>query len=136
MVQNQWLALRAYRLQSIALNAPAAPGDVHPDLGLLIRYHQSSDRGFYKARNELLNVQKERKKSEIGFESQAAAKPAEIEPDPPQETTPEPALSIPAPPHWSDFDSIDDQLETLTHGPDGEMAKRLIEEWKTRRKVA
>src|ERR1017187_7621324 len=80
MVQNQWLALRAYRLQSIALNAPAAPGDVHPDLGLLIRYHQSSDRGFYKARNELLNVQKERKKSEIGFESQAAAKPAEIEP--------------------------------------------------------
>ena len=142
MVQNQWLALRAYRLQSIALNAPAAPGDVHPDLGLLIRYHQSSDRGFYKARNELLKSQKERQKSQIGFESQNAAQPAETPaprpnpPDPPQETTPEPGLAVPAPPEWYDFDSLEDQLEALTHGPDGEIAKKQIAEWKARRQAA
>ena len=131
IVQNQWLSLRAWRLQSIALNAPAAP-----------RYHQSSDRGFYKARTELLNAQKERKKSEIGFESQNADQPAETPdqhpnpPEPPQETTPEPGLSVPAPPRWYDFDSLEDQLEALTHGPDGEIAKKQIAEWKARRQAA
>src|ERR1017187_1867325 len=78
MLQNQWLSLRAYRLQSVALNSSAASaGYMPPDLGLLIRYHQSSDRGFYKARTELLSAQKERKKSKIGFESQNADQPAE-----------------------------------------------------------
>jgi hypothetical protein len=47
------------------------------DLGLLIRYHQSSDRGFYKAHTELVKVQKERQKSEIDFESQNAVKTAD-----------------------------------------------------------
>ena len=117
-----------------------------PDLGLLIRYHQSSDRGFYRARTELLNAQKERKKSEIGFESQNAGQsapkhqdapaPPPNPPEPPQETTTEPALSIPAPPQWHDFDSLDDQLEALTHGSDGEIAKQQIAAWRARRKVA
>ena len=142
IAQNQWLSLRAYRLQSIALNAPAAPGYMHPDLGLLIRYHQSSDRGFYKARNELLSAQKERKKSEIGFESQDAAKPAETPldssapPDPPHETTPETGLSIPASPNPFDCESLDDAFEALMKGPDGEIAKRQIAELRARRKVA
>ncbi len=135
MAQNQWLSLRAWRLQSVALNAPAASGYVHPDLGLLIRYHQSSDRGFYKARTELLNAQKERRKSQIGFESQNAGQPAAETPDPtpntpelPPETTAIPELSIPELPKWSDFESLDEQLNALTFGPDGETAKRLIEE--------
>jgi hypothetical protein len=127
MVQSQWLSLRAYRLQAIALNVPMAPGTMPPDLGLLIRYHQSSDRGFYKARTELINAQKERRKSEIGFESQDAVQP-------PAETTPNPELSIPKPPHWSDFEELDDQLEALTHGPDGEIAKKAIADWRARRK--
>ena len=115
---------------------------MHPDLGLLIRYHQSSDRGFYKARNELLSAQKERKKSEIGFESQDAAKPAETPlessapPDPPHETTPETGLSIPAPPNPFDCESLDDAFEALMKGPDGEIAKRQIAELRARRKVA
>jgi hypothetical protein len=143
MVQSQWLSLRAYRLQAIALNVPMAPGNMPPDLGLLIRYHQSSDRGFYKARTELVNAQKERKKSEIGFESLNAGQPAAETTAPPQnapeqtpETTPAPELSIPAPPHWSDFEDLDDQLEALTHGPDGELAKIAIAEWRARRKSA
>jgi hypothetical protein len=78
MVQNQWLSLRAYRLQSVALNSSAASAGYMPkDLGLLIRYHQSSDRGFYKAHTELVKVQKERQKSEIDFESQNAVKTAD-----------------------------------------------------------
>ena len=115
--------------------------NMHPDLGLLIRYHQSSDRGFYKARTELLNAQKERKKSEIGFESQNAAQPAEAPapapnpPDPPQETTAEPGLSVPALPGWYDFESLEDQLEALMNGPDGEIAKQIAE-WRARRQAA
>ncbi len=135
MAQNQWLSLRAWRLQSVALNAPAAPGYMPQDLGLLIRYHQSSDRGFYKARTELINAQKERKKSQIGFESPNAGQPAAESPDPipnppepPPETTVIPELSIPKLPKWTDFESLDDQLNALTYGPDGEMTKRLIEE--------
>jgi hypothetical protein len=147
MAQNQWLSLRAYRLQSVALNSSAAgAGYMPPDLGLLIRYHQSSDRGFYKARNELLTARKERQKSQIGFESQDAAQPAAQPqeapvqppkpPDPPPETTPEPGLALPALPDPFDFESLDDRLDALTHGPDGEIAKRQIAEWRARRKAA
>ena len=49
---------------------------VPKDLGLLIRYQTSAENAFHKAHNELVKAQKERKKSEIGFESQKpAAKP-------------------------------------------------------------
>ena len=143
MLQNQWLSLRAYRLQSVALSSSTASAGYMPkDLGLLIRYHQSSDRGFYKARNELISAQKERKKSETGFESQDAAKLAETPlessapPDPPQKTTAEPGLSIPAPPNPLDCESLDDAFEALMKGPDGEIAKRQIAELRARRKVA
>ena len=92
MVQHQWLSLRAYRLQAVALNSSAAASGYMPkDLGLLIRYQQSSDRGFYKARNELITAQKERKKSEIGFESQTAPEP----PQPQPEKAPEPLPDMP-----------------------------------------
>jgi hypothetical protein len=120
------------------------------DLGVLIRYQQSSDRGFYKARNELLTAQKERKKSEYGFESQEASQPpaepvAEPPkpPDPPQETTPGRPLgreiAVPVPPRWYDFDafdSLDEHLEAMTHGPDGELWQKEIAAWKARRKSA
>jgi len=104
--------------------------------------HQSSDRGFYKARNELISAQKERRKSETGFDSQDLAKPAETPlessapPDPPHETIPKPGLSIPAPPDPLDCETLDEAFEVLMKGPDGEMAKRMIDEWKVRRKVA
>ena len=147
MVRNQWLSLRACRLQSVALNSSASSaGYMPPDLGVLIRYQQSSDRGFYKARTELLTAQKERTKSEIRFESQDPAQPpAEPAseppkpPDPPQETSPNPELSVPVPPKWYDFDafgSLDEHLEAMTHGPDGELWKQEIAAWKARRKAA
>ena len=147
MVHHHWFSLRAGRLQSVALNSSAASAGYMPqDLGVLIRYQQSSDRGFYKARTELLTTQKERKKSEIRFESQdpaeAASEPAAEPPkppDPPQETTPKTELSVPVPPKWYDFDafdSLDEHLEAMTHGPDGEIWKKEIAEWRARRKSA
>jgi hypothetical protein len=154
MVHHQWFSLRACRLQSVALNSSAASAGYMPkDLGVLIRYQQSSDRGFYKARTEILTAQKERKKSEYGFESQDAAGPAAEPqnppaeppkpPDPPQETTPGapsgPEIAVPVPPRWYDFDafdSLDEHLEAMTHGPDGELWKKEIADWKARRKSA
>ena len=144
MVQQQWLSLRACRLQSVALNSSAAAsGDMPKDLGLLIRYQQSSDRGFYKARTELITAQKERKKSEIGFESQDAAEPPAEHanpPDPPRVTTPEappaPGLSVKTSPQWYEFESAEDQLAALMTGPDGEIAKKQIAELLNRRKSA
>jgi hypothetical protein len=113
---------------------------------VLIRYQQSSDRGFYKARTELITAQKEREKSEIRFESQELSQPpAEpvAEPpkqaDPPRETTPKPEIAVPVPPRWYDFDafnSLDEHLEAMTHGPDGELWQKEIADWKARRKSA
>jgi len=139
MAQNQWLSLRACRLQSVVLTVPADTGRLHPDLGLLIRYQQSSDRGFYKARTELINAQKERKKSEIGFEPQNAGQPVAESPnppEPPQETAVNPEISLPVPPKNSDLDFLENNLEVLMAGCDLEMAKEKIAELRARRQAA
>ena len=83
MVQSQWLSLRAYRLQAQALAGSLPTGEIHKDLGVLIRYHQSSDRAFLRFRTELLNAQKQRKNSEIGFEPQEVPRTPRT-PKPPQ----------------------------------------------------
>ena len=89
MVHNQWLSLRAIRLQNDAFRYRMQPrlGETPHDLGLLIRYQATSDRAFHKAHAELLKAQKERKNSEIGFVLQNAAQPAET----PQTAAPQPA---------------------------------------------
>ncbi len=87
VVYNQWLSLRAARLQSIALSASIPAGLIHKDLAVLIRYSQTAERAFLRFRTELLNAQKERKKSEIGFEPQTP----EAEPPEPPKVTPQPA---------------------------------------------
>jgi len=107
IVHNQWLSLRAIRLQSDALrHRMELFGNVPTDLGLLIRYQAAADRAFHKAHAELLKAQKEREKSEIGFVSQNAGEaapapastpentPAEVKtsPAPAPETTPNPGM--------------------------------------------
>jgi hypothetical protein len=84
MVFNQWNSLRAVRLQSIHLSVSVPRGYLSKDLGLLIRYQTTADRAYHKAHAELLMAQKERKKSEIGFDSKSAPEPAEpvdVEPE-------------------------------------------------------
>ena len=80
MAMNQWLSLRAFRLQGFAFLGESMKGDnfaIPKDLALLIRYHTTAERAFHKAHNELVKTQKERRKSEIGFEPQEAGGPAD-----------------------------------------------------------
>jgi hypothetical protein len=78
MCQNQWLSLRAFRLQSDCLTMRIQRLVTIPrDLGLFIRYQSAAERNFHQAHADLVKAQKERKKSEIGFESQDAAEPAD-----------------------------------------------------------
>ena len=86
MATNQWLSLRAFRLQGFAfLNEKmrtGAPFSIPKDLALLIRYKTTADNAFHRAHNELVKTQKERKKSEIGFESQSSSEQPKKQPKP------------------------------------------------------
>jgi len=79
MTQNQWLSLRAFRLQtnSFSMGKWGIDFTISKDLGLLIRYQTAADRAFHRAHTDLVKAQKERKKSEIGFEPQNAVKTAD-----------------------------------------------------------
>ena len=80
MTQNQWLSGRAFRLQCDILTMRIHRKVTIPhDLALFIRYQTVADRAFHKAHTELVKAQKERGKSEIGFEPQAAG-PVPAEP--------------------------------------------------------
>jgi len=74
------------------------------EIGLMLRYHTTADRGYYRALTELRKVQKERRLQEIGSVSQeaqpAAAQPpieAETPAAEPQKTTPATAKTAPPP---------------------------------------
>jgi hypothetical protein len=127
MAQNQWLSLRAYRIQGCVLNASIPLGETHPDLGVLIRYHQSSERGFFHARTELLKAQKERKKSEIGFESQKTAAAPEPEPEPAPDPTPEPETSSPQPTEIPDFTPLRWKIDAIMNAPVEEMFRESLD---------
>jgi len=104
MALNQWLSLRAFRLQGEAFLDLTLQGDsfgIPKSLGVLIRYQTSAERTFHRAHNELVKTQKERKKSEIGFESQnVAAAPAQPPAQPQNQV-----VTAPATPTGSDFPS-------------------------------
>ena len=85
MIHNQWLSIRAIRLQSELLVTREPWQDVPKDLGLLIRYQTAADRAFHKAHTALLKLQKERQKSEIG----SVLENLEQAPQPPAEETKE-----------------------------------------------
>ena len=94
MASNQWLSLRAIRLQSQILFCNPTIMTIPKDLGLLIRYQTTADRAFHKAHAELLKVQKERRNQEIGFVSQ---NPVETSGEAPPETSksaPPPSIAV------------------------------------------
>ena len=67
MFLNQWLSLRAFRLQNMALNMSIKGGTpVNLTLPLFIRYQATADRTFDRSHNELLKAQKERKSPPMG----------------------------------------------------------------------
>ena len=110
MVQHQWLTLRAYRLQAQVLSAFIPLGTLPRELGVLIRYHHSSDRAYLRLRTELLKTQKQRKDSQIGFEPEEISAPA---PEPP----PEPAIPTPPVQPTPILRSIEDQIEDHLNAP-------------------
>ena len=74
MAQHHWLTQRALRLQQplfeAALETGAAPDG--KQLGLYLRYQSTNDRAYHKALSQLLRLRSDRRRSEIGFESQKA----------------------------------------------------------------
>ncbi len=91
MAQHFWLAQRALSLQDTCFDratvepsdnstgsaAPVLCNNAEKQLALYLRYHSTHDRAFYKCANELRSLRNEKRKAEIGFESQKRKEVAE-----------------------------------------------------------
>ena len=78
MAQHHWQSQRAMRLQNdLFLEAAATTPEQQttPDpkrLALYLRYETTHDRAYHKALSQLLRLRADRRRNEIGFESQKA----------------------------------------------------------------
>jgi hypothetical protein len=70
MAQHFWLTQRAIRLQNKCLEDSFPTADNDRGLPLYIRYQTAHDRAFHKALTALLKLRAEKRRAEIGFESQ------------------------------------------------------------------
>jgi hypothetical protein len=74
MAQSLWLTKRALLLQHHTFNPNVPECDDPKQLALYLRYQTTHDRAFHKCLNELLKLRAEKRKAEIGFESQQQKK--------------------------------------------------------------
>jgi len=72
MAQHHWLRCRAEGLESGCFREDGTINE--KGLALYIRYRTSHERAFHKCLNELLKLRAEKRKTEIGFESQKRVK--------------------------------------------------------------
>jgi len=70
MAQSYWLRKRALALQNTCFNGESPTCDDEKNLALYIRYQNTHDRAFHRSLNDLLKLRAEKRKQEIGFESQ------------------------------------------------------------------
>jgi choline dehydrogenase-like flavoprotein len=70
MAQALWLSKRALMLQHVTFNHNVPTCDDEKQLALYIRYQTTNERAFHKSLNDLLKLRAEKRKTEIGFESQ------------------------------------------------------------------
>jgi len=70
MAQHFWLTQRAIRLQNTCLEDRFPTSDDDRGLPLYLRYQLTHERAFHKSLNALLKLRAEKRRSEIGFESQ------------------------------------------------------------------
>ncbi|MGI9071481.1 MAG: hypothetical protein ACR2JB_09250 [Bryobacteraceae bacterium] len=70
MAQHYWLTQRAITLQATCFNSEIAPDNPEKQLALYLRYQTTHDRAFHKSLDKLLKLRAEKRKQEIGFESQ------------------------------------------------------------------
>jgi len=72
MAQHHWLRCRAEGLESGCFREDGTVNE--KGLALYLRYRTSHERAFHKCLNELLKLRAEKRKTEIGFESQKRVK--------------------------------------------------------------
>jgi hypothetical protein len=71
MAQSFWLVQRAIAFQNECLtDAEISAADRERQLSLYLRYQTTHQRAFHRALNDLLKLRAEKRKAEIGFESQ------------------------------------------------------------------
>ena len=71
MAQSYWLRKRALFLQHRAASDDSLTLDQQQkQLALFLRYQSTHDRAFHRALNDLLKLKAERRRAQIGFESQ------------------------------------------------------------------
>jgi hypothetical protein len=68
MAQHQWLRNRAVLLQTHAFDDDGSLDEKR--LALFLRYQTTHERAFHKCLNDLLKLRAEKRKQDIGFESQ------------------------------------------------------------------
>src|SRR5690242_1590089 len=79
MAQSYWLSQRAKFMQKMCLDLdrPTVRSTEEKVFALYMRYQTTHERAFHKALNELLRLRAEKRKLEIGFESQKQKKAEE-----------------------------------------------------------
>jgi low affinity Fe/Cu permease len=70
MAQAIWLSKRAQMLQHVTFNQELPTCDDQKQLALYLRYQTTNERAFHKCLNDLLRLRAEKRRQEIGFESQ------------------------------------------------------------------
>jgi hypothetical protein len=70
MAQALWLSKRAQMLQHVTFNHEIPVCDDPRQLALYLRYQTTNERAFHKCLNDLLKLRAEKRRQEIGFESQ------------------------------------------------------------------
>jgi hypothetical protein len=70
MAQHYWLRSRALRLQHMGLQGRGSLDDQIRLMNLYMRYQATHERAFHKCLNDLLKLRAEKRRQEIGFESQ------------------------------------------------------------------
>ncbi|MGI9072363.1 MAG: hypothetical protein ACR2JB_13855 [Bryobacteraceae bacterium] len=78
MAQHYWLTQRAITLQGTCFNSEIASDNPENQLALYLRYQTTHDRAFHKSLDKLLKLRAEKRKQEIGFESQERKQAEEI----------------------------------------------------------
>ena len=79
MARHYWLRQRAQRLQCLCFHneLPMVPEQNQKEFALYLRYQTTHERAFHKSLNDLLKLRAERRKEQIGFESQQARQAGE-----------------------------------------------------------
>jgi hypothetical protein len=73
MAEHQWLRKRAVSLEAFCFDSITGQVTDAQRLSLYLRYQTTHERAFHKSLNDLLKLRAEKRKAEIGFESQRRA---------------------------------------------------------------